>query len=249
MNEQVRYVEIEGIHDNPLMLEDLIGQEKGYTKCHILFKQHARAIVVHEIRTHNDQTMHITLVAQDYAHGIYAIAFTQAVQISCNIVAGGIGSSIAVRGIYCAGGEANVALKTAQLHAHPQGQSSVLFKGLLAGKASSLYTGTISIEKNALNSQADQSHYAMLLSAQAKSLSIPSLEILTDNVQCKHGSATGPIAQEELTYATSRGLSEKKARILLIQGFLADAFNESPQLQTFYGRWIDETMRDYYESS
>jgi Fe-S cluster assembly protein SufD len=43
---------------------------------------------------------------------------------------------------------------------------------------------------------------------------------------CKHGAACGQIDKESLFYLTSRGISSKEAKQLLVRGFAADIFNK-----------------------
>ncbi|MCP6768902.1 SufD family Fe-S cluster assembly protein, partial [Klebsiella pneumoniae] len=59
----------------------------------------------------------------------------------------------------------------------------------------------------------------LLLSNTAKVVSVPSLEVLTNSVQCKHGTATSCYNEEQLVYLQSRGIPEQKAKELLLTGF------------------------------
>jgi Fe-S cluster assembly protein SufD len=53
----------------------------------------------------------------------------------------------------------------------------------------------------------------------------PQLEIYADDVQCAHGCTTGELDEEALFYLRSRGISEKNARAILVEGFLNEAFS------------------------
>jgi len=48
---------------------------------------------------------------------------------------------------------------------------------------------------------------------------LPKLEILANDVRCTHGATVGPIDPEQFFYLTSRGIEDKDARKLLIEGF------------------------------
>jgi Fe-S cluster assembly protein SufD len=52
--------------------------------------------------------------------------------------------------------------------------------------------------------------------------SLPQLEILTDDVKCKHGSTTGQLDPAALFYLRSRGIPEAAARSLLVYAFASD---------------------------
>ena len=54
----------------------------------------------------------------------------------------------------------------------------------------------------------------------------PELEIFADDVQCAHGATVADIHKSHLYYLMSRGIPEKKARALLINGFVAEIVEE-----------------------
>ena len=51
---------------------------------------------------------------------------------------------------------------------------------------------------------------------------MPGLEILADDVRCSHGAASGQIHPDELFYLLARGIPEREARRLIVQGFLQE---------------------------
>jgi Fe-S cluster assembly scaffold protein SufB len=109
-----------------------------------------------------------------------------------------------------------------QLHSAPRATSTVEVKTVLDGKAQFEYRGNIKIEQSAPGSSAHQENKNLVVSSQAKALSIPSLEALNDDVQCGHGSAVSYINQEHLFYLSSRGIEYAIAKKIIIKGFLED---------------------------
>ena len=107
-----------------------------------------------------------------------------------------------------------------QLHTAPYTKSLVEIKTVLDGKARFEYHGKIRIEPTACNSNAHQENKNIILSQEAKALSIPSLEALTNDVQCGHGSAISYISEDHLFYLASRGITRSQATEMIIQGFL-----------------------------
>ena len=63
---------------------------------------------------------------------------------------------------------------------------------------------------------------ALLLNEQAEFNAKPELEIYADDVKCSHGSASGSLDENSIFYLMSRGLDQKTAKELLINGFLLD---------------------------
>lgn len=107
-----------------------------------------------------------------------------------------------------------------QLHKSPQTTSFVELKTVLDGTADFEYRGMIKIEQAAAGSSAHQENKNLIVSDQAKALSIPSLEALNDDVQCGHGSAVSYINQDHLFYLSSRGIVHDVAKKMIIQGFI-----------------------------
>ena len=54
------------------------------------------------------------------------------------------------------------------------------------------------------------------------------LEILTNDVRCKHGATVGPVSQDELFYLCSRGLSPEEAAKILVMGFFEPILSKLP---------------------
>ena len=74
---------------------------------------------------------------------------------------------------------------------------------------------------------------------------IPELEGHADGVEMSHEAAVGKIAQEEITYLMSRGLSEEEATSTIVRGFLnVDIPGLPPELQAEIDRAIEESDKD-----
>lgn len=113
-------------------------------------------------------------------------------------------------------------ITTTQYHQAPDTQSSVIIKSLLTGKSQFTFEGRITIEKNASRSRAVLNNKNILLSAHARAVAKPQLEVIPSDVQCKHGSAISRLDKNHLLYLQSRGISEQAARRLLLEGFVRD---------------------------
>jgi Fe-S cluster assembly protein SufD len=118
---------------------------------------------------------------------------------------------------------------TVQDHRGAHTQSDIDFRVVLAGKARSAYTGVIRIARDAPYCEAFQENRNLLLSGGCKAESIPELEILTDEVRCKHGATAGPIDPEQLFYLSSRGLTPDEATKMVVTGFLEATLGNIPE--------------------
>jgi Fe-S cluster assembly protein SufD len=114
---------------------------------------------------------------------------------------------------------------THQNHEQSDSQSALTINGVAADEAVITYHGSICIQKDAHTSNAMQENKTLLLGSQAKAISIPSLEVKNNDVQCAHGSAVGPLQEDQLMYAQSRGISYDNARRLLLTSFFAQSMS------------------------
>jgi Fe-S cluster assembly protein SufD len=115
---------------------------------------------------------------------------------------------------------------TLQGHRSPNTRSDLLFKAALDDRSHSSYTGVIIIDRGAQRSDAYQANRNLLLSEGARADTEPMLEIEADDVRCTHGATVGPVDEEQLFYATSRGLARDVAARLIVQGFFDEVFEK-----------------------
>lgn len=132
----------------------------------------------------------------------------------------GINAAAYVFAFFIGKGQDEARLTISQRHLAPHTTSRVLVKSVLDDSAHFSYRGTLHIAPEASLSDASQENRNLLLSRDAQAFSEPALEILTSDVKCHHAAATGPLNQEALFFAQARGLSQKQAENLLINGFL-----------------------------
>ena len=140
----------------------------------------------------------------------------------------GAGSTAELKAIYFASGDQLFDFHTLQDHQVGNTKSDLLFKGALQDTARTVYAGLIKIEKHAARSDAYQANRNLVLSDKAKATSIPMLEIDNNDVRCTHGATVGPVDPNHLFYLRSRGIPEKTAKRMLIQGFFGDVLDRIP---------------------
>lgn len=113
-----------------------------------------------------------------------------------------------------------------QTHQVGQTSSSVKVRGIVMDYAYNSYQGTISIAPKATDTRAIQEHKTLLLSSHARVVSKPVLQVLNNQVHCKHGAAVGKCDERVLFYMQARGFSLSKARMLCIEAFLQELLKE-----------------------
>jgi Fe-S cluster assembly protein SufD len=125
-----------------------------------------------------------------------------------------------IRGTYAITGKGSVIITTLQYHDAKHTVSNLCIKGILRDAAHMHHYGTIKITERGAQTESAQHTKLLLLSEQARAISVPNIEVLTHEVQCAHGSAIGRVDEEQLWYLQARGVSPNQAEQLLIDGFL-----------------------------
>jgi Fe-S cluster assembly scaffold protein SufB len=98
---------------------------------------------------------------------------------------------------------------------------NLLSKGALGDRSRAYMKGLATIELSAHGTDSYLGEFGMLLSRQARSVAIPSLEI--DQPDCRraaHSSSVGPIDESQVFYLMSRGLGPEQARKFIVLGYL-----------------------------
>lgn len=135
-------------------------------------------------------------------------------------------SAVRILGIFIGLGQEKFQIKTVQHHRKGRSKSDLLVKSVLFDASRLEYAGLIKIDKMAQGSDAFQRNENLLMSPQAAVVSAPDLEIEADDVRCTHAATIGQLDNEQLFYLMSRGLAEKAAKKLLVEGFLLSLLAE-----------------------
>lgn len=142
-----------------------------------------------------------------------------------NVHLGGEKARCELSGLYSGSGDQHMDHHTFVDHPKPHGRSSQLYKGILSGEASGVFSGKVFVRPGAPKTDAHQSNKNLLLSEKATVDTRPQLEILTDDVQCTHGAAVGQLDENVIFYLKSRGIGFEAARKLLCYGFAKEVID------------------------
>lgn len=140
----------------------------------------------------------------------------------------GEGAQGRMSGFYFTDGDQHLDHDTQQNHLAPRTTSDLLFKGALRGKSRSVWQGMIYVAPGAQKTDGYQANRNLVLDDQARADSIPGLEILADDVRCTHGATVGKLEQEPLFYLKSRGIPQKEAEQLVVEGFFDPIMQRIP---------------------
>lgn len=133
-----------------------------------------------------------------------------------------------LNGLYMADGKQHLDTHTRLDHAKPNCHSVEIYKGILDGESSSVFTGRIYVHPQAQKTDAIQRNAALLLSDTATADTQPQLEIFADDVKCTHGATIGELDDQAEFYLRSRGISKQHARGILTYAFANDIVDQLP---------------------
>ena len=140
----------------------------------------------------------------------------------------GEGSTGRMSGFYFADGMQHLDHDTQQNHLAQHTTSDLLFKGALKGRSRSVWQGMIYVAPGADKTDGYQANRNLILSPEARADSIPGLEILADDVRCTHGATVGKLDAEPLFYLKSRGIPDREAEQLMVEGFFDPIMQRIP---------------------
>ncbi|MGB7405782.1 MAG: SufD family Fe-S cluster assembly protein [Pacificimonas sp.] len=128
------------------------------------------------------------------------------------------------------------------------GSSGQTWRSVAAKRAMVSFAGRIEVARGAQQTDANEDVKALLLDRTATANAKPELEIFADDVKCAHGATVGELDKQAMFYLASRGVPENRARTLLTEAFVADAFEavENADLRDLLGadaRRALETVR------
>jgi len=138
------------------------------------------------------------------------------------------GSHASLNGFILAGGTQRTETKT-NIHHIAQGTTSEQTqRNMVGGRATSSFRGRIRVEQSAQQTDSDQLSRTILLSDKSRVWTVPSLEIIADDVKCTHGATVSDLSEEELFYLRSRGVDRETARNMLMYAFVDEVGQAVP---------------------
>lgn len=141
----------------------------------------------------------------------------------------GPGGDAKLQGLYIEDGTQHLDRYTLQDHRAANCTSDLLFKGVLADRSRSVYSGLIRVTPDGKGTAAYQQNRNLLLSRTARADSIPNLEIgANDILGCTHGATIGKVDEEQVFYLMCRGLSRIEATRLIVEGFVDPIVEKVP---------------------
>ena len=133
-----------------------------------------------------------------------------------------------IKGIQITKNNDQIATYTKMKFNGPNGFLDQINKSLADDKSHAVFEGAIIVPKIAQKTDASQLSRNLLLSKNAKIDTKPQLEIIADDVKCKHGATISQLNEEELFYMRSRGLTLAEASELQLSSYYQEIISCIP---------------------
>lgn len=117
---------------------------------------------------------------------------------------------------------------TKMVHIGKNTRSTIISKGISAGKSHNSYRGLVKIGKKATNSHNFSQCDSMLMGDRCGAHTFPYLEVENNTAKVEHEATTSKIGEDQLFYLMQRGLSEEDAINMIVNGFCKEVFRELP---------------------
>ncbi len=114
------------------------------------------------------------------------------------------------------------------VHVAPHTSSQIISKSISKGNGRSSYRGLVKIHKGAYDCKANVVCDALLLDETSRTDTYPYMEIEEEQVSVGHEATVSKVAEEQLFYLQSRGISEGQAMSMIVSGFIEPIAKELP---------------------
>jgi len=117
---------------------------------------------------------------------------------------------------------------TKMIHLGKNTKSTIISKGISAGKSQNSYRGLVQIHKSAKNARNFSQCDSLLMSSECGAHTFPYIECKNSTAKIEHEATTSKIGEDQLFYCKQRGISEEKAIGLIVNGYCKEVLNQLP---------------------
>ena len=117
---------------------------------------------------------------------------------------------------------------TKMIHLGKNTSSTVISKGISAGKGQQTYRGLVQVNKGATGARNYTQCDSLLLGDKCGAHTFPYIDVRNGSSTVEHEASTSKIGEDQLFYCRQRGLSEEDAVSMIVNGFCREVFKELP---------------------
>ena len=117
---------------------------------------------------------------------------------------------------------------TKMIHLGRNTKSTIISKGISAGKGQQTYRGEVKIMKGADEARNFSQCDSILIGSDCGAHTFPYIDVRNPSAQMEHEATTSNIGEDQLFYCNQRGISSEDAVSMIVNGFCKEVFNELP---------------------
>ena len=117
---------------------------------------------------------------------------------------------------------------TKMVHIGKGTKSTIVSKGISAGRSTQTYRGLVKLNRGAEGSRNYSQCDSLLIGDRCGALTVPYIEVRNDTGSVEHEASTSRIGEDQIFFLRSRGLSAEDAVNLIVNGFCKEVFRELP---------------------
>ena len=117
---------------------------------------------------------------------------------------------------------------TKMIHLGNNTKSTIISKGISAGKGQQTYRGEVKIMKGADEARNFSQCDSILIGPDCGAHTFPYIDVRNPSAQMEHEATTSNIGEDQLFYCNQRGISSEDAVSMIVNGFCKEVFNELP---------------------
>ena len=117
---------------------------------------------------------------------------------------------------------------TKMIHIGRNTRSTIVSKGISAGRAHNTYRGLVKVLRSAAGARNHTRCDSLLIGPDCGAHTFPYIEVKNDSAQVEHEASTSKISEDQLFYCRQRGITEEDASTMIVNGFCREVFDELP---------------------
>lgn len=117
---------------------------------------------------------------------------------------------------------------TKMVHIGKNTRSTIISKGISAGKSNSSYRGLVRIAPTAENARNFSQCDSMLVGDQSGAHTFPYIQVRNNSAKVEHEASTSKIGEDQLFYLAQRGIDAEEAVSMIVNGFCKEVFQQLP---------------------
>ena len=117
---------------------------------------------------------------------------------------------------------------TKMIHLGKNTRSTIISKGISAGKSQNSYRGLVQVNSRATNARNFSQCDSLLMGNECGAHTFPYIEVKNQTAQIEHEATTSKIGEDQIFYCNQRGIDTEKAIALIVNGFSKEVLNKLP---------------------